>query len=182
MSIVTMQAPSGPSVAPEFDEIFQEHAQLVYRTAYGVTASHEDAEDVLQTLFLRLMRRELSPELKRKPKAYLYRAAVNLSLDIVRSRRRQVLVEDVELLEPLMAQRPDADDSAEDELHRRLYAAIAELKPRSAEILVLRYIHNKSDAEIATLLGVSRGTIALRLFRSRARLKKLLRAHFGEMR
>jgi RNA polymerase sigma factor (sigma-70 family) len=63
-----------------------------------------------------------------------------------------------------------------------LYEAIAKLKPKSAEILILRYVHNKSDAEIARMLGVSRGTIALRLFRSRARLKQLLRARLGDLR
>jgi RNA polymerase sigma-70 factor (ECF subfamily) len=175
MSIVTTSDPGGPAVEREFDEIFQEHAQLVYRTAYGVTASHEDAEDVLQSLFLRLLGRELSPEIRKNAKAYLYRAAVNLSLDIVRSRRRQVLVEDAEQFEALL---PERDTN--DELHRQLYDAIAALKPKSAEILILRYIHNKSDAEIAKMLGVSRGTIALRLFRSRARLKQLLRARIRE--
>jgi RNA polymerase sigma factor (sigma-70 family) len=92
-------------------------------------------------------------------------------------RRRQVLIEDAERFETLMSSR---DTSVDDELHRRLYEAIAELKPRAAEILVLRYVHHKSDADIAKMLGVSRGTIALRLFRSRARLKKLLRARMGE--
>ena len=177
MSIVTTTEPSGPAVAREFDDIFKEHASLIFRTAYGVTASHEDAEDVLQTLFLRLLRRELSAEVRRNPRAYLYRAAVNLSLDIVRSRRRQVPIENPERFETLLAK---PEPCCDDDLHRRLYEAIAELKPRSAEMLILRYVHNKSDAEIARMLGVSRGTIALRLFRSRARLKKLLRAQPGE--
>jgi RNA polymerase sigma-70 factor (ECF subfamily) len=177
MSIVTIPAPTDSTAAAEFDEIFQAHAQLVFRTAYGVTASYEDAEDVLQTVFLRLMRREATAALRQNPKAYLYRAAVNLSLDVVRSRRRLVLIPETESFETLM---PQPDDQRDDKLHRRLYEGIAELKPRSAEILILRYVHNKSDAEIAKMLGVSRGTIALRLFRSRARLKKLLHARPGE--
>ena len=177
MSIVTTSEASGASLTPEFDEIFQEQAQFVYRTAYGVTGSHEDAEDVLQNLFLRLLRRELSPDIRKNPKAYLYRAAVNLALDTVRARKRQVLIEDAERLETLA---PMHDRSVDDELHRRLYEAIAQLKPRAAEILVLRYVHHKSDAQIAKMLGVSRGTIALRLFRSRARLKKLIRTQMGE--
>jgi DNA-directed RNA polymerase specialized sigma24 family protein len=44
------------SVHP-YEEIFKDHARLVYRTAYGVTGGHEDAEDVLQTIFLGLIRR-----------------------------------------------------------------------------------------------------------------------------
>jgi RNA polymerase sigma factor (sigma-70 family) len=48
------------------------------------------------------------------------------------------------------------------------------------EILVLRYEHNYSDAEIAGMLGKSRGTVAVTLNRARARLKKLLAASSGE--
>jgi RNA polymerase sigma-70 factor (ECF subfamily) len=168
MSSVT----SGP-VGQEFDQIFREHYQLVYRTAYGVTGSPEDAEDILQTIFLRLLRREFPPDLKKNPKAYLYRAAVNLSLNTLRLRRRHVLTDDAERFEAA-AQTPESNSA--EELHKRLYAAIAELDPEAAQILILRYVHNYSDADIAKLLGKSRGVIAVRLFRSRARLKKLIRA------
>src|SRR5262245_22300248 len=169
MSTVLLSEP-----AQEFETIFKEHARLVYRTAYGVTGSHEDAEDVLQTIFLRLIRREFPPDLQKNPKAYLYRAAINLALDIIQARKRHVFVDgDIPEL-------PAPCNAIDDELHRELYAAIAERSPQAAEIVILRYVHNKSDAEIAKMLGVSRGTIALRLFRSRARLKTLLRARLGE--
>jgi RNA polymerase sigma-70 factor (ECF subfamily) len=165
MPIITMSEPGSTIATQELDEIFNAHAQLVYRTAYGVTGSHEDAEDVLQTIFLRLIRREFPPDLQKNPKAYFYRAAVNLSLDTIRLRRRTTLIEASELVDlPAPVQ-----DSVDDEHHRWLYE-------ESAELLILRYVHHKSDAEIARMMGVSRGSIALKLFRSRARLKKLLRA------
>jgi RNA polymerase sigma-70 factor, ECF subfamily len=175
MSIATATAPSGTAVTQEFEDLFNEHAQLVYRTAYGVTGRHEDAEDVLQTIFLRLIRRDLPPDLVRNPKAYLYRAAVNLSLDTLRLQRRHVLV-DAAALSDLPAPAADLTDLAH---HHRLYRAIAELKPEAAQILILRYVHGRSDAEIARMLGMSRGAIALRLFRSRVKLRKLLRGRLG---
>jgi RNA polymerase sigma-70 factor (ECF subfamily) len=177
MSIATMSSVTFEPLAQEFERIFREHYQLVYRTAYGVTGSPEDAEDVLQTIFLRLLRRELPPDLAKNPKAYLYRSAVNLSLNTVRSRRRHVLTGDTGRFD--RAANADESNTAE-ELHQRLYQAIAELNPEAAQIVILRYVHNYSDAEIAKLLGTSRGVIAVRLFRSRARLKKLIRAPFGE--
>jgi RNA polymerase sigma factor (sigma-70 family) len=67
-----------------------------------------------------------------------------------------------------------------EELHRKLYEAIAQLNPKAASILILRYLHNYSDADIAKLLGTSRGVIAVTLYRSRARLKKLMGASLGE--
>ena len=163
-------------LAQDFDEIFAEHYQLVYRTAYGVTGRVEDAEDVVQTIFLRLLQRETSLAFVKNPKGYLYRAAVNLSLTVVQSRRRRILTEDVE---GAAASIPSLEPSRQEEIHRRLYEAMAELNPKAAEILILRYLHNYSDAEIAKLLRTSRGSIAVNLYRSRARLKKILRA-FGE--
>jgi len=164
-----------PEPARELEVVFREHARLVYRTAFGVTGSHEDAEDVLQTIFLKLIRQEFPPDLKNNPQAYLYRAAVNASLNIVRRRRREVLVEDSG---PFDVPAPADTDNEDPEL-QRLYEGISQLKPAAAEILILRYMHSKSNAEIAKMLGRSQGAITLMLFRARARLKKLLRKNPG---
>jgi RNA polymerase sigma-70 factor, ECF subfamily len=156
----------------DLEALFQEHYDMAYRTAYGVIGNAQDAEDVAQSVFLQLLRRKLPPEILTNPRAYIYRAAVNLSLNAIKRRSRQVFTNDPEQLELQTA--TDPSDQAE-ELHRRLYEAVAELHPHSAHILILRYIHNYSDAQIARLLGTSRGTIAVSLYRSRARLKKLMR-------
>jgi RNA polymerase sigma factor (sigma-70 family) len=83
------------AVEPDVEGIFREHYRTVYRTAYGVTGSSQDAEDVAQTVFLRLLHGGSSREWK-NPVAYLYRAAVNESLTLIRSRRRQARKEDAE--------------------------------------------------------------------------------------
>ena len=176
-----METLSTPDVSnehiPEFEAIFREHYRLTYRTAYAITGSAEDAEDVAQTIFMRLLRRGSPPDLKRSPGAYFYRAAVNLSLNAIRGRKRQSLALDRARLEV----RPgiEESDSAE-EIHRRLYDAVAQLDPSDAHMLILRYAHNYSDAEIAKLLGVARTTTAVRLYRARARLRKLMRAASGD--
>jgi RNA polymerase sigma factor (sigma-70 family) len=121
----------------------------------------------------RILRREISLDARKNPKGYVYRTTVNLALSIIRRRRRFVVAEE---LEDVAAAAPTRDE----ELHRRLYEAIAALKPKAAEILILRYVHNYNDAQIAKLLGTSRGTIAVNLYRSRARLKKLLRVATGD--
>jgi RNA polymerase sigma-70 factor (ECF subfamily) len=160
------------SLADVFDEIYRDHAPLVYRTAWGVLGSREDAQDVVQTVFLRLLQRESPMEIRRNPGAYLYKAAVNVSLDVLKARRRRpVLVEHVEQLEIAA---PTFDSQNLDELHQRLYAALDQLSPGAMEILMLRYMHGKSVADIGKTLGVSRAVVSLRLFRSRARMRKLL--------
>lgn len=173
MSPVTLLNVTVELLANDFDRIFRDYYQLVYRTAYGVTGNAEDAEDILQTIFARLLGRKIPPALGSNPRAYLYRAAVNLSLNTIRLRRRQVSTDHPERF---ASERQTDDSDALEELHRRLYRAIAKLDPEAGEILILRYVHNLSDAEIAKLLGKSRIVIAVRLNRLRARLKTLILA------
>ena len=175
MSTATVPDLRDNTLTQEFERIFREQGRFIYRTAYGVTGSTEDAQDILQTIFLRLWRRELPPSFWKNPKPYLYRAAVNLALDIVRARKRRVFVRESECLEIPAS----AEKSIDGQIHERLYEAIAKLNPEAAEIVILRYLHNFSDAQIAKMLGTSRTTIAVRLFRVRARLKKLIRASLG---
>jgi RNA polymerase sigma-70 factor (ECF subfamily) len=149
----------------------------MYRTAFSVTGSRPDAEDVLQNIFLKLLQREVPLEFRTNPKAYLYRAAVNRALDVVRSRNRQRFSNDVDSLEAagvLGTAGRDAVSTEREEMQRRLLDAIAQLRPRAVEILILHYEHNYSDAEIAKMLGKSRGTIAVTLYRTRVRLKRLM--------
>jgi len=170
MSTVTLSNVTSARLTEELDQLFREHYQLVYRTAYGVTGNREDAQDVLQSLFLKLLRQKCPADLRKNPKAYLYRAAVNLSLNTIRNRKRHVLIDATDRLDEIA--QSDAPGSAE-RIHQRLYEAVAEFDSEAAEILILRYVHNYDVAEIAKMLGKSRSVIAVRLFRSRARLKKL---------
>ncbi len=161
----------------EFESIFREHSEFVYRTAYRVTGSAEDAEDVMQTVFLKLFRNLPPSDIRRKPRAYLYRAAVNTALNVVRSRQHQVLTDKSELFE---SDAPWRQSDRDADMHENLRMALAGLKPKAAEIFILRYVHGYSDAEIGELLGTSRGTIAISLFRSRSRLRKSIRNYRGE--
>jgi RNA polymerase sigma-70 factor (ECF subfamily) len=177
MSTVTV-TDSVQSASAKFEQIYREHATLVFRTAYGVTGSREDAEDILQSVFVALISREFPKDFDKNPKGYLYRAAVNRSLNVIEARRRRPqLAETSYFPEPAIS--PE-DPCFRQEMHRHLYEAITKLSRPEAEILTLRYLHDASDAEIAKMLGVSRTVVAVRLFRSRAKLKKLLRRSLGE--
>ena len=155
------------SLEREFEQLFREHSQMLYRTAYSLLDNAADAEDVLQTIFVRLLRNGLPPDLHRNAKGYLYRTSVNLSLDQIRSRKRH----DLHVQVPA-----ETDSHSIEETHQRLAEALAGLNPEAAQILILKYVHSYKDAEIARILGTSRGAIAMRLLRSRSRLKELMRA------
>lgn len=162
----------------ELERLYQEHSQRVFRAAYRVTGSAADAEDVLQTVFLRLVRRE-EPDL-RNVESYLYRAAVNAAVDLLRSRHenRRVSLEDLEQRLP----GPSEGGAEENELRRLLRRALARLSPRAAEMFVLRYFEEYSNQQIAALLKTSQAVVAVTLFRTRRQLQKELEAYKGEAR
>jgi RNA polymerase sigma-70 factor (ECF subfamily) len=177
MSPVVAFTVTNEPLSEELATLFREHARLVYRTAYYVTRSTEDAEDVAQGVFLHLARRGVPPGLRNNPKGYLYRAAVNLALTAVKSRQRRALAEQAQTQWFDASARPASSTT---DLQQRLASAIPTLNPRAVEMLVLRYEHDFTEAEVGRLLGTSRAVVAVTLFRARARLKKLLRTPSGE--
>ena len=161
-------------LSQQLERIFDRHYELMYRTAFGLTGSAADAEDIVQTIFVRLLNRELPPDLNTAPERYLYRAAFNLSLNTIRDKKRQVLTGSMEVFDTPCA---SSDRSARDvALDQALHEAIAMLNPAAAQIVILRYVHDYSLADIARMLGTTRSTVAVSLFRSRSRLKNHLSA------
>jgi RNA polymerase sigma-70 factor (ECF subfamily) len=172
MSTVTMPPKPNTVLSEEFERLYRENATYVYRAAYRITRNVEEAEDILQTIFLRLLRREFQPELLKRPRAYLYRAAVNAALDAIELRKNRPVITDIDQIESAPQQ---SDPSNDEKTYHHLHKAMAELSPTTAEIVILRYMHNYSDAQIAKMLGKSRGVVAVTLFRARAYLRKLIR-------
>jgi len=173
-----------PMAVPDMERIFREHSTRVLSAAYRVTGRAEDAEDVLQTVFMRLVRRE-GGGLDENPSAYLHRAAVNAALDVVRSRRaaRATPLDDAAtgaLVAPETgaAERRVAGDEIRDEVRR----ALGLLSPRAAEIFTLRYFEGYDNHEIARMLGSSRSTVAVVLHRARQRVREAIRPQVSEAR
>jgi RNA polymerase sigma-70 factor (ECF subfamily) len=160
-------------------ELFREHHERVFRVARRITGNAADAEDVLQTVFLRIMRREEPPLREDDAASYLHRAATNASLDLLR-RRKAARSEPIEDAERFRGREPDAEaESRGAEIRQKVRAALAELNPRAAEMFVMRYFDGYGNREIARLLNTSWSTVAVTLHRTRAKLQKDLK---GELR
>ena len=178
-----MAAPMESADLPraELERIFREHHALVFRAAYRVTGNASDAEDVLQTVFLRMMKRDRGAEPVENMASFLHRAAVNAALDLVRSRQniRRVPLDE---LEPVLAEPahrgPDRIQHS-GEIREWLRGALARLNPRIAEMFILRFFEGKDNPEIARLLETTPGTVAVTLSRTRDRLEKEYRAYMG---
>jgi RNA polymerase sigma-70 factor (ECF subfamily) len=148
---------------------------MVFRTAYRITGNAADAEDILQTVFLRLLRRENRPVMESQ-ESYLRRAAVNASLDVMRSGRdtRNVPIDGLDL--------PGRQEPESRELRGQLRKALARLQPREAEIFSLRFFEDRSNQEIAQMLGISQVHVAVILHRTRRQLQNEIRTYLGDRR
>ena len=139
---------------------------MVYRTAYRVTGNPSDAEDVLQTVFLRLMKNETAME---QPEGYLRRAAVNASIDLLRERQR---TGQSDRLESVPASNPVCTEL--NELRAALRRAVSKLEPRQGEMVALRFFEGYSNKEIAQMFNISQILVAVTLHRAKSKLQKEL--------
>ena len=163
-----------PNPPGELENLFRAHHDRVFRTAHRITGSPTDAEDVLQTVFLRLLKGGESYDFANHPEAYLSRAAINASLDLLRSRNRSRAVgldeANVGVLESKV-RNPEAQH-ADRELQQLIRQAVARLGETAGAMFVLRYYEGYDNQEIAKLLGTSQMVVGVVLHRARTKLRK----------
>ncbi|HWC98802.1 MAG TPA: sigma-70 family RNA polymerase sigma factor [Candidatus Sulfopaludibacter sp.] len=178
-----MAAPMEPAnlTSADLERVFRENHALVFRAAYRITGNAGDAEDVLQTVFLRMLKRDSGAEPITNMSSFLHRAAVNAALDLVRQRQniRNIPMDE---LEPVLAEPAHRNPDrlhASGEIREWLRGALARLNPRIAAMFTLRFFEGKDNPEIAQLLNTTPGTVAVTLSRTRDRLEKEYRAYLG---
>ncbi|MEW6736465.1 MAG: sigma-70 family RNA polymerase sigma factor [Acidobacteriota bacterium] len=165
-----------PKHREELEQLFQDHHDQIFRTAYRITGSTADAEDVLQTIFLRLVKSKEGYDLSPSPEYYLLRAAVNASLDLMRSRSRAKAVS-LEEVTPSQWESPTLNPESQQvdrELRRLVQQSVTSLGERAAEIFVLRYFEGYSNREIAQMLGTSQLVVGVILHRARHQIRKAI--------
>jgi len=147
-----------------FAELYELHSEAVFRAALRITGRPADAEDVLQTVFLRVLTRGGDAEAVTQPAAYFRRAAVNAAVDVLR--RRDVHAESAyDDLAPHAAVQPPFL------LKERLRRAIATVDRDDASLFLLRHVEGLSIEELAGLFQIEKNNVAVRLHRIRHRLQ-----------
>ena len=158
----------------ELETLFQAHHGRVFRTALRVTGSVADAEDVLQTVFLRLVKGQEEYDWSRNPEAYLSRAAINASLDLLRSRTRSKAVALDENEVDTIAGNIRSPEAlhADQELQTLVREAVSRLGKTAGDMFVLRYYEGMDNKQIAALMKTSPLVVGVVLHRARTKLKK----------
>jgi len=164
-----------------FDKLVTRYQRRVYAIAYRMTRNREDALDIAQEVFLRAHRGIERWRPVRGFKHWLYRIATNMTIDVLRKRRRRAAVivesEDFSMDRGVAAPSVGRDpvrSIAIEEMGEQISAAIETLPQRQRAVLVLRYYEDMSIKEIASAVGCTEGTVKTHLFRATGKLRDLL--------
>jgi RNA polymerase sigma-70 factor (ECF subfamily) len=144
-------------------ELYERHYETVFRAALRVTGNAADAEDVLQTVFVRVLAQGGVVQDLAQPTAYFRRAAVNAAVDVLR--RRELRAESAPDDRTLHAVQPPLL------LKEQLRRAIAALDSDDASLFLLRYVEGLSIDELAGMFELEKNNVTVRLHRIRQRLQ-----------
>ena len=159
--------------------LVETYSALLFRVAHSVLRSRAEAEDVVQDVFVRVLKRNLDLLTVRDMRVWLIRITWNLSID----RRRRIRPEQIDecFAESLVANNVPADEALHDA--QRMKAVLRELErlPRSEKsVLLLSSLDELQTAEIARVLGRSESAVRALLFRARTRLRERLEKREGK--
>ena len=153
--------------ADEIEAIVNEYADTLYRICITQLKNTADAEDAVQTVFLKLLQKAPSFESKTHEKAWLIRVAVNTCRDIQRRRMRHP----EEALE-------DAGLPAEMRTDSGVLEALGKVPEKFRIVLTLHYVEGYTAPEIAPMIGKTQSAVKMRLQKGRQILEEIYRKEF----
>ncbi|HEY8048213.1 MAG TPA: sigma-70 family RNA polymerase sigma factor [Ramlibacter sp.] len=151
-----------------FGQLVVRYQKPVYNAAYRLLGTAEDASDVTQSVFLRIVERLDDYDPQYRLFSWIYRIAVNESIDVLRRSGREEPLDDDPDFES-----PGADPQSQYESRnaaQRVQRALMAMKVEDRTVLTLRHFAECSYGEIATILELDEKTVKSRLFEARRRL------------
>lgn len=159
------------------ETLVREHGRLVYRVAYSALRHHQDAEDVAQETFLRLLRQRAEWPHIRDMRAWLARVAWRAAADRRRQRPASPAAAPGVELDQLLAAQPDAERMAASRQMMDLTARMIQTLPAALrDPLLLSTVQELTSAQAAEALGIPEGMVRRRVQEARELLKQKLAA------
>jgi RNA polymerase sigma-70 factor (ECF subfamily) len=159
------------------DQAYRDHANDVYRVAYGILRDPDDALDATHETFARAWERWDQYDSQRPLKGWLHGIVVHLALDQLRRRRVRRLALPVLGRATATLERTTQPDPADEVTRRQIVErALDGLRPEVRATLVLRHYYGYDYAQIGTFLGISSGTVGSTLSRAHAAIRQRLEA------
>ena len=154
-----------------FKMVYEHYEQPLLRTARRILRQQQDAEDAVQSTFLKLYRGISRFQHRAKFSSYLFRILINTCFDTLDKHKRRAE-------EPLEWSNPSSDDGYRTKLD--LEEAIAKLPERMKSSFVLFAVEGFKQEEVAEILNMKLGTVKANIFHAKARLRSLLTEADGE--
>ncbi len=157
-----------------YEESVEKYSEMIYRLALAGTANVQDAEDVTQDVFMKLLKckKDFSDDEHRK--AWLIRVTVNEIGLLKRSAwfRKRGNSE--------LPEMPDGTDIVSDAENKLVYDAVMQLKQDYRIAVILHYYYDYPCDDIARMTKTKESTIRTRLRRAREKLKEILKEDFND--
>jgi RNA polymerase sigma-70 factor (ECF subfamily) len=154
--------------ATQFPLLYEQEYESVFRTVRAMVLDQAEAEDLTQEVFARAYHARTRYRPTAPPGAWLHRIAVNTALSHLRRRKL------ARLLPMRLYQAPDDRAYAQSEARTIVDQALAALSPKLRAAVVLHYFHNYSREEIAAILGIPSGTVASRIAKAVAVMRRVV--------
>jgi RNA polymerase sigma-70 factor, ECF subfamily len=159
-----------------FAEMAERHAQFMFRVAYGLLRSVQDAEDAVQEALLKLYRSDAWLRMEDE-RAFLARTVWRVGLDVVARRPKSTEPLDDEVGREFAAVGESAEQSLVGHGERELLRRLIDMLPEEMrQTLVLSAIEEMTSREVAVAMGIPEGTVRTRVMRARAELKRKFEA------
>lgn len=164
-----------------FRSLVERHSRYVFHVAYRLTASASDAEDVVQTTFLRAYQQLSRFEARADFRTWLHRIAVNCSIDLIRSRRHREVGHDPEALEHHSATDPDHRTPPgpdrlllSTEIRDRVNEGLAQLSANERLAFTLRHVEGLPIRDVAAAMGLKTEAAKNSIFRAVRKMRVAL--------
>ena len=146
-----------------FDIVYERYADMLYRLSLSYLNNTQDAEDVLQDVFIRYLKKPMTFQNEEHRRAWFVRVTINRSHDILRSRKNYLSLDEVSAVSP-------------QEMPLTLFDQLAVLPEKNKTVIILHYLEGYSVEEVASMLHLSVSAVKMRLMRA----KKILRKKMGK--
>jgi len=178
MAGIIRRAAEGDSEA--FRMVVTQNQPFLYSVAYRFLGNVQDAEDAVQEVFVRLWKNLPKYRDEIKLTTWLYRIAVNLCLDVLKSRyhRQQRTRVDITDYAFLRSDRSTDNDVQTQELHRLVQEAASELTPKQKAVFILRDLEGLPVEEVCSILSMRAGNVKSNLYCARQQMSGKLKKYY----
>ena len=158
-----------------FQKLVEHHKAFVYNTCYNFIGNHQQAEETAQDVFLQIYKSASAFRHQSKVSTWLYRIAVNRSLNVIRRNKRSRWIKSLTTEEIKEARGKEPDKLLEKkEMKALLKAAVDSLPEKQRTVFILNKYENLSAKEIGEILGISSNSVEVRIHRAKINLQKKL--------